>query len=85
MEDELRKRTGVDELLTKEIETTAEGRELVEQINKSMSELLGEMRENDLTNEASNAYQNVRYDLKKSRSSIQQQMLRLAKFSGGKK
>jgi hypothetical protein len=78
MEDELRTRTNVNQLLTKEVATLDEGLKLVEQINASMSELLVEMAAKDLNNEEFEAYNNVRYDLKTARHNIRQQNMKLA-------
>lgn len=81
MEHDLRVITNVDTLLNKKIDTIQEGRELIETINAYMSQLLNEMRDReDITNDISEAYNNVRYDLKKARNNIQQQMMHMVKL-----
>jgi hypothetical protein len=82
LEKELRERTQVNELISLKVRATEEGRETVEKINSSMSDLLNEMRDHpDMSNEISQAYTNVRYDLKTARHNIQYQMMRLTKVN----
>lgn len=80
MEETLRQRTGVDQLMVARITTIPEGRELVDKINKFAFELLNEAREaGNFDNEKSKAYTDVRYDLRTARNNVQNQMTKLVK------
>lgn len=85
LETKLRERTDVESLINLKIKTLEEGRELVEKISKSMSELLQEaIATPGLSNIDSKCYSDVRYDLKTARHNIQYQLLRLAKLNRSK-
>lgn len=81
LEIELRNRTEIESLLTidRQMKTVEEGRELIAKIDKFMSELISEMREKDLNNEDSQAYSDVRYDLKTARHNIHYKMMKIVK------
>ena len=63
LEQELRDRTNVDDLMNKKIQNVPQGNALVNACKQRRAELFREMCDNEFDNVTTQAYNNVRYDL----------------------